>query len=60
MRFGLFICGMAVIFGSGAGPEAKGLYRLNADGTGLKLVVGVDKGASNLAAAIARWKTDCL
>ncbi len=45
MRFGLFMCGMAVIFGSGAGPEAKGLYRLNADGTGLKLVVGVDKGA---------------
>ena len=41
MRFRLFICGIAVVFGAGAGPEAKGLYRMNADGTELRLVMAV-------------------
>jgi Tol biopolymer transport system component len=42
MRFGLFICGAAVVFGAGAGPEAKGLYRMNADGTELRRVLAVE------------------
>jgi Tol biopolymer transport system component len=41
MRFRLFICGIAVVFGAGAGPEAKGLYRMNVDDTELRLVMAV-------------------
>jgi Tol biopolymer transport system component len=41
MRFGLFNCVVAVVFGAGAAPEGKGLYRLNADGTNLRLVMAV-------------------